>query len=63
MYEYKVMAYFTSVYGPRSYKNKIVTTEEEAKELLEKAYDYYSTYKYFDRVVIVKRKVTEWEEI
>jgi len=62
--EYRVKAYFTSnVYGPRCYKRKTVTTLEEAEKLLEKARNYYSSYKYFDHVCIESREVTNWEEI
>lgn len=44
MTEYRVMAYFTKVYAPRSFKRKIVNTKEEAEKLLEKAKRYYSEY-------------------
>lgn len=61
MIEYRVMAYFTKVYTPRSYKRKIVTTWEEAVKLLEKAKDYYSGYNYLEKVVIESREVTAWK--
>ena len=60
MKEYRVMAYFTDVYAPRSYKRKIVNTLEEAEKLLKAAKRYYSSYKYLSRVVIESREVTEW---
>lgn len=60
--EYRVRAYFTRVYAPRSYKNKWVATPAEAEELLAKAEDYYSDYNYLDRIVIESRIVSEWEE-
>lgn len=60
-YEYRVRAYFNSdSYGPRSYKRKVVSTEEDAKRLLEEALEYYASYKYLDRVVIEKRRVEGW---
>lgn len=60
MIEYRVMAYFSEVYGPRSYKRKIVTTKEEAEKLLQEALKYYSSYKYLVKVVIESREVSEW---
>lgn len=54
------MAYFSEVYGPRSYKRKVVTTKEEAEKLLQEALEYYSKYKYLIKVVIESREVTEW---
>ena len=63
MKEYRIMAYFTVVYSPRSYKRKVVTTKEEAEKLLSEALDYYSSYKYLDKVVIESRDVTNWEEL
>ena len=62
MTEYRIMAYFTEVYGPRSYKKKIVTDKEEAEKLLIEAKEYYSSYKYLDKVVIESREVTNWKE-
>jgi len=58
--EYRIMAYFSEVYGPRSYKRKIVTTKEEAEKLLQEALEYYSKYKYLIKVVIESREVSEW---
>lgn len=58
--EYRVRAYFTDVYAPRSYKRKVVYTREDAEKLLTEAREYYSTYKYLDRVVIESRKVGKW---
>lgn len=60
MKEYRVMAYFSEVYTPRSYKRKIVNTREEAEELLKEAEYYYSQYRYLIKVVIEEREVTEW---
>ena len=62
MKEYKVMAYFTEVYPPRSYKRKVTTNLTEALRLLKKAKEYYSSYKYLDRVVLESREVEEWKE-
>lgn len=62
MKEYKVMAYFTEVYLPRSYKRKVTTDPEEAQRILKEAKEYYSKYKYLDEVVLVSREVGEWEE-
>lgn len=61
MYEYRIRAYFTEVYAPRSYKRKIIFDYEEAKKLLEEAKNYYATYKYLRGVVIEKREVGQWE--
>lgn len=64
MTEYRIMAYFTQVYTPRSYKRKIVTTKEEAEKLLQEAIEHYSSYKYhgyLDKVVIQSREITEWK--
>jgi len=60
--EYRVKAYFTEVYPPRSYKRKVTTNLTEALRLLKKAKEYYSSYKYLDRVVLESRKVGEWKE-
>lgn len=60
MTEYRVMAYFSEVYSPRSYKRKVVTTKEEAEKLLQEALKYYSSYKYLIKVVIESREVSEW---
>lgn len=62
MKEYKIMAYFTEVYPPRSYKRKVTTNLTEALRLLKKAKEYYSSYKYLDRVVLESREVEEWKE-
>ena len=63
MKEYKVMAYFSKVYTPRSYKRKIVNTIQEATDLLAQAKLYYAEYPYLEKVVIESREVTEWEEM
>lgn len=63
MKEYRIMAYFTKVYGPRSYKRKIIGSREEAEKLLKAAKKYYSSYNYFDHVCIESREVTNWEEV
>lgn len=60
--EYRVKAYFTEVYLPRSYKRMVVTDPEEAQKLLKEAKKYYSSYKYLDRVVLESREVGEWKE-
>ncbi len=60
--EYKVMAYFTEIYPERSFKRKVVDDYQEAQKLLKEAKRYYSAYKYLDRVVLVKREVSDWEE-
>lgn len=63
MKEYRIMAYFTQIYTPRSYKRKIVGTLYEANKLLEEAKEYYSSdqyHGYLDKVVIESREVTEW---
>lgn len=60
--EYKVMAYFTEIYPERSFKRKVVDDYQEAQKLLNEAKRYYSAYKYLDRVVLVKREVSDWEE-
>lgn len=63
MKEYRIMAYFTQVYTPRSYKRKIVDTLCEANKLLEEAKEYYSSdnyRKYLRKVVIESREVSEW---
>lgn len=65
MKEYRIIAYFTDNaprgYQPRSYKRKIVTTYDEAMKLYNEAIVYYGKYKYFDKVVIESREVTEWK--
>lgn len=63
--EYRVRAYFDEAtaprsYGPRAYKRKVVTTRGEAEELLAEAREYYSGYKYIDKVVIERREVSGW---
>ena len=68
MTEYRIMAYFTNIYSPRSYKRKIFNTLEEAEKVYKEAVNYYSGsgssifcgYKYLDKVVIESREVTEW---
>lgn len=61
MYEYRIRAYFTKVYTPRSYKRKVVYTLEEAEALYHEAVEYYYGYNYLDRIVIEGRRVSEWE--
>ena len=67
MKEYRVMAYFKADapkgYQPRSYQRKIVTTPYEALDLLDEAKEYYSRYKYLDKIVIESRFVSRWEEM
>ena len=67
MKEYRVMAYFDKNapmgYEPRSYKRKIVNTYREARILKKQAKRYYTNYKYFKKVVIESREVTEWEKV
>ena len=63
MKEYRIMAYFSEIYSPRSYKRKIVGTLYEAEKLLKEAEEYYASDQYhghLDRVVIESREVTEW---
>lgn len=62
MKEYRIMAYFTKVYPPRSYKRKIFYDKAEAEKFWHEAIEYYSNYKYLDRVVIENRSVTDWKE-
>lgn len=62
MKEYRIMAYFSEVYGPRAYKRKTFKSLEEAMEVLQEAADYYSGYRYFERVAIEARYVTEWHD-
>ena len=67
MKEYKVMAFFNEDCpphsgAPRSYKHKVTRDPEEAQRILKEAKEYYSKYKYLDRVVLVSREVGEWEE-
>lgn len=61
MKEYRIMAYFTKVYPPRSYKRKIFNNKEDAEKILEKAKKYYATYNYLDKVVIETREVSDWK--
>ena len=66
MTEYKVMAYFTEIYPERSYKRKVVNDLDEAKKLLEEAKAYYVSFsgaKYLEKVVLVEREVSDWEEV
>lgn len=59
--EYRVMAYFSKVYAPRSYKRKVTTDLKEAKRLFEEAKDYYYGYNYLTKIVIESRVISEWE--
>lgn len=63
-YEYRIMAYFSeeSSYGPRSYKRKVFTSYQEALAVYDEAVDNYSSYKGFDKAVIERRKITDWEK-
>ena len=60
MKEYRIMAYFTDVYAPRSYKRKIYDSLEAAEKDYEDALEYYSGYRYFKEAVIESREVSEW---
>ena len=67
MKEFRIMAYFTEEapahsYQPRSFKRKIYNNREDAEEALKEAREYYSRYRYIDRVLIEQRNVSEWEE-
>ncbi len=66
MYEYRVRATFTQIYADRTYKRKIVKTEEEAEALLVEAKRYYNSVPYacyLEDVKIERRKVSEWREL
>ena len=41
MYEYRIRAYFTEVYLPRSYKRRIFDSFEDAKAVIDEATEYY----------------------
>ena len=63
--EYRIQAYFTDTYPPRSYKRKIFHSKEEAEAVYPEAKEYYSGYPYAGRllkVVIESRPVVEWKE-
>ena len=67
MKEYRIMAYFTDIYSPRSYKRKIYKTREEAEKDFPEAEEYYHMLasrmraKGADvKVVIEERQTTEW---
>ena len=60
--EYRIVAHFTQVYLPRSYKRKIYKSFAEAMADWKIALGYYSKYRYFDRLVLESRVVTEWDE-
>ena len=60
--EYRIRAYFSEVYAPRSFKCKVYTTLEEAETALIKAKEYYNKYPYLIKVVIESRQITEWSE-
>ena len=63
--EYRIRAYFTDTYPPRSYKRKLFHSKEEAEAMYPEAKEYYSEYPYTGRllkVVIESRPVVEWEE-
>ena len=61
--EYRVRAYFTAQHNPRDYRWKSsIATLDEAKQVLEEAKQYYSSYKTLDKVVLEERYTTSWEE-
>lgn len=66
MKEYRIMAYFkdNAPKGnqPRSFRRKVVSTSQEAEQLLQDALLYYERYAYIDRVIIESREITEWKE-
>ena len=65
MYEYRIRAYFTEVYPPRSYKRRIFDSFEDAKAVIDEATEYYRSSQYMDRlnrVVIEKRMISSWKE-
>lgn len=65
MHEYRIMAYFSEVYPPRSYKGKVFTSIEEAQMLLNEAKEYYSSPSYrnrLEKLSIERRKVSRWRE-
>ena len=66
MKEFRIMAYFSDnapphSYQPRSFKKKIYTNQQEAEAGLKEAYEYYSNYRYFEKVEIEQRDVSEWK--
>ena len=66
MKEFRIMAYFsddapTHSYQPRSYKKKIYTDQKEVANALKEAREYYSKYRYIEKVVIEQRNVSEWK--
>ena len=63
MKEFRVVARFTKVYKPRSYKNRVVTNFEDAVKLLEEALEYYGSYNYLESVGIESRNVSDWYSI
>ena len=62
MKEYRIEAYFSEVYAPRSYKRMVFRDLEAAKKVFVLAKEYYSNYPYLEKVVIEEREVTEWRE-
>ena len=65
MYEYRIRAYVTEVYPPRSYKRRIFDSFEDAKAVIDEATEYYRSSQYMDRlnrVVIEKRMISSWME-
>lgn len=63
--EYRIRAYFTDTYPPRSYKRKIFHSREEAEAMYPEAREYYSGHPYTGRllkVVIESRPIVGWEE-
>lgn len=69
MKEYRIMAYFTDIYPPRSFKRKVYKTREEAEKDFPEADEYYHmltsrmrTKEADVKVVIEERRVTDWSE-
>ena len=68
MKEYRIRAYFNGdIYGNRTYKGKVFTSEAEVKILFEDAIDYYLSkpcyQPYLEKIVIEEREVSEWEKM
>lgn len=64
MKEYRIRAYFNSIYTDRTYKRKVMTDLAEARRVLEEAKLYYRSRPYADKLVKVQlesREVAAWE--
>lgn len=61
MKEYRVRAYFSKVYTPRTYRKKVTTDLEEARRIFKEAVDFYNGYNYLIKVVLEEREVSDWE--